>query len=248
MIRGEIEHQPGSNIAQRNVCTAREKWQKVQLKLEFGLLCQTPFHQANARPELKPNPFSPCLNVIPAKVKCFLEHKAAAVQRQRMKKRKRLYDGFWQVACVCVFVCVCVSECVCVSKWEGPPVVYLRHSVHQRRSVLFVLLHHSVSDGSLMVMSGRALAAGTDATLGWGRPSHSSSPPWRVLHASLVVTIHTDLWKKRISTIWFHTSQLRVEGASDQIRDHRCLARKQMTQQSLTSLSNRFFRVKNDTL
>lgn len=89
--------------------------------------------------------------------------------------------------------------CVCVSKREGPPVVCLRHSVHQRRrrSVLFVLLHPSVSDGSLMVMARRAVTAGADATLGWGRPSStSSSAPWGVLHATLVVTVHADLWEK----------------------------------------------------
>lgn len=93
-------------------------------------------------------------------------------------------------------LCVCLFLSVCVSKWEGPPVVYLRHSVHQRRSVLFVLLHSSVSDGSLMMMAGWALAARTDATLGGGRPP-SSSPPWWVLHTSLIVTVHTDLWEKR---------------------------------------------------
>lgn len=65
--------------------------------------------------------------------------------------------------------CVCVSECVCVCVCVSEKVLqwcYLRHSVHQRRGILFVLLHPSVSVGSLMVMAWWTLATGTDATLG----------------------------------------------------------------------------------
>lgn len=112
--------------------------------------------------------------------------------KDREKKKKRERERLWW------FMTSCLG--VCVSKREGPPVVCLRHSVHQRRrrSVLFVLLHPSVSDGSLMVMARRAVTAGADATLGWGRPSStsSSSAPWGVLHATLVVTVHADLWEK----------------------------------------------------
>lgn len=114
--------------------------------------------------------------------------------RERKSERDSImiYEKLPQ--CVYFWLC-CGCVCVCVSKWEGLSVVNLRHSVHQRRSFLFVLLHPSVSDGSLMVMARRALTAGTDATLGWGRPP-SPSPPWGVLHAALVVTVHTDLKQK----------------------------------------------------
>lgn len=114
--------------------------------------------------------------------------------KREKEKSERAYDDFWKVASVCVFLIV-VWPCERVSKRDGLSVVNLWHSVHQRRSVLFVLLHPSVSDGSLMVMARQALAAGADATLGWGRP-RPSSPPWGVLHAALVVTVYADLWEK----------------------------------------------------
>lgn len=121
-------------------------------------------------------------------------------QRQRKgKKSESEWDSLQWFMTSCRCICVCVL--VCVSRWEGPPVVHLRHSVHQRRSVLFVLLHPSVSDGSWVMMTGRAIAAGADASLWGGRPPSSST--WRVLHAALVVTVHADLWHK--SVVWFHS-------------------------------------------
>lgn len=156
--------------------------------------------QHNQRPQQsrRADPRSPLVcHVTTVRSSMLMKYVYSCVwQRQRKKKRERLYYDLWKVASVCVFLIVLwLCVCVCVSKWEGLSVVNLRHSVHQRRSVLFVLLHPSVSDGSLMVMARRALTAGTDATLGWGRPP-SPSPPWGVLHAALVVTVHTDLKQK----------------------------------------------------
>lgn len=69
--------------------------------------------------------------------------------------------------------------------------VHLRHSVHQRRSVQFVLLHRSLSDASLIVRARRALAV---TALWWRRSACSSSSlAGGVLHAALVVTVHVDL-------------------------------------------------------
>lgn len=54
---------------------------------------QKPFHQADAQSKLKPNPFSPCLNVIIAKVQCLLRHEAEAAQRQRKKNEHTNESG-----------------------------------------------------------------------------------------------------------------------------------------------------------
>lgn len=48
-----------------------------------GSFVQKPFHQENGWSKLEPNPFSPHLNVITAKVQCFPEHEAEAAERQR---------------------------------------------------------------------------------------------------------------------------------------------------------------------